>query len=71
MREHAQALYGFLTVSERDFFEGLLGVTGIGPKIGLALLGHMPLAALQQAIAGEDTAILCKIPGIGRRVQSD
>jgi Holliday junction DNA helicase RuvA len=67
VREQAQSLYGFLTVSERDFFEALIGVTGIGPKIGLALIGHMPLAELQQAIASEEAAVLCRIPGIGKK----
>lgn len=67
VREQAQSLYGFLTGSERDFFEALINVTGIGPKIGLALIGHMPLAELQKAIASEDTTVLCRIPGIGKK----
>lgn len=67
VREISQTLYGFIYPAERDFFEGLLGVTGIGPKIALALIGHMPLRELQHAIASEDIATICKIPGIGKK----
>ena len=54
VRELSQTLYGFFNIQERDFFEALLGVTGIGPKIALALIGHMPVHELQQAISSED-----------------
>lgn len=67
VREIAQTLYGFPTPQEKDFFEALLNVTGIGPKIALALIGHMPLPDLQYAIANEDTATICRIPGIGKK----
>jgi len=67
VREQAQTLYGFFSVHERDFFEALLGVTGIGPKIALALIGHMPLSQLQQAIVNEDVTSICRVPGIGKK----
>ena len=67
VRELAQALYGFFTPQERDFYESLLGVTGVGPKIALALIGHMPLADLHRAIVNEDTATICRVPGIGKK----
>jgi len=67
VRELSQTLYGFFTVQERDFYEALIGVTGIGPKIALALIGHMSLEELQRAISNEDTAALCRIPGIGKK----
>jgi len=67
VREQAQTLYGFITSQERDFFEALIGVTGIGPKIALALIGHLPLSELQQAIAQSDTPTLCRVPGIGKK----
>lgn len=67
VREQSHALYGFISASERDFFELLIGVTGVGPKIGMALIGHMPLAELQRAIASEDAAVLCRVPGIGKK----
>lgn len=67
VRELSQTLYGFFSIQERDFFEALLGVTGIGPKIALALIGHMSLSELQRAISGGDTVTLCRIPGIGKK----
>lgn len=67
VRESAQLLYGFLTMEERDFFEALLGVTGIGPKIALALIGHMSLRGLHEAISNEDIKMLCRVPGIGKK----
>ncbi len=67
VREQAQTLYGFSFVQERDFFEALLGVTGIGPKIALALLGHLSLMELQRAISQDDIAALCRVPGIGKK----
>jgi Holliday junction DNA helicase RuvA len=67
VRELSQTLYGFFSIQERDFFEALLGVTGIGPKIALALIGHMSVHELQRAISAEDTAILCRVPGIGKK----
>lgn len=67
VRESAQALYGFSTMQERDFFEALLGVTGIGPKIALALIGHLSLEGLHSAITNEDTKMLCQVPGIGKK----
>lgn len=67
VREASHTLYGFLSAQERDFFELLLGVTGIGPKIALALIGHMSVGDLQQAIAAGDTATLCRVPGIGKK----
>jgi Holliday junction DNA helicase RuvA len=67
VREQAQTLYGFTMPHERDFFESLLGVTGIGPKIALALIGHMPLGELQRAIVNEDIAAITRVPGIGKK----
>ncbi|HEV8051793.1 MAG TPA: Holliday junction branch migration protein RuvA [Parachlamydiaceae bacterium] len=67
VRELSQTLYGFFSMQERDFFEALLGVTGIGPKIALALIGHMSLNELQRAISNSDTVTLCRIPGIGKK----
>lgn len=67
VREVSQTLYGFYTAQERDFFEALLNVTGIGPKIALALIGHMPLHDLQMAISQGDIPMLCRVPGIGKK----
>lgn len=67
VRELAQTLYGFFSHQERDFFDALMGVTGVGPKLALALIGHLPLVELQQAIAQADTQTICRIPGIGKK----
>lgn len=67
VREDAQILYGFLHREERDFFEKLTLVSGIGPKTALALLGCMELADLQAAIVQGNVTLLSKAPGIGKK----
>lgn len=67
VRELSQALYGFSTPQEKEAFEILLGVSGIGPKIALSLIGHLNLGDLQTAIAQHNIATLCKVPGIGKK----
>lgn len=67
VRELSVALYGFLDKQERDLFELLQNVTGIGPKMALNLIGHLNPVALHQAIHQDNTAILCKVPGIGKK----
>lgn len=67
VREDAHLLYGFATRSERDTFRSLIKITGIGPKIALAILSGMNADELALAIAGEDTARLAKVPGIGKK----
>src|SRR5690242_7490893 len=66
VREDSQKLYGFLNRSERDLFEDLLEVSGIGPKTSLCLVGHMEIRDLQAAITQGNTQLICKIPGIGK-----
>ena len=67
IREDSHKFFGFLTQQERDLFEILIGISGIGPKTALALIGHMEIAELQAAIAGGNIALVCKIPGIGKK----
>ncbi len=67
IREHSQTLYGFTSEHERDFFEKLMDVSGIGPKLALSLIGHLPLPELAKAIADNQLAKLCKVPGIGKK----
>ncbi len=67
IREDSHKSYGFLTSEQRDLFECLIEVSGIGPKTGLALLGHMEIDDLQFAIAQSNTPAICKIPGIGKK----
>jgi len=68
VREDQQALYGFRTTEELGFFTLLLTVTGVGPKVALAIVGSRPTADLQLAILQQDQAVLTAIPGIGRKL---
>lgn len=67
VRELSQALYGFLSIQERDFFETLMGITGVGPKLALSIIGHLSALDLHHAIQNHDLAALCKIPGVGKK----
>ncbi|HSW86766.1 MAG TPA: Holliday junction branch migration protein RuvA [Rhabdochlamydiaceae bacterium] len=67
IREDSHKDYGFLTREERDLFEKLNDVSGIGPKTALALIGHMDLATLHCAISKGDVNAICKVPGIGKK----
>ena len=67
VREQLQALYGFLKQEDRDLFEILLGITGIGPKTALALIGHLDLVKLAKAVASHDVNTISKVPGIGKK----
>ncbi len=67
VREDAMLLFGFSDVAERAFFELLLSVTGVGPKVALALLGAVPIEQLQLAIANENMVLLAQVPGIGKK----
>jgi holliday junction DNA helicase RuvA len=67
VREDALALYGFLRVSEKQLFEKLLTVSGIGPKLAITILSGMPAEDMIGAIRGNDVAKLTRIPGIGRK----
>ena len=68
VREDLQALYGFRTADELGFFELLLTVTGVGPKVALAIVGSRPVPDLQLAIIEQDQAMLVSIPGIGKKL---
>jgi holliday junction DNA helicase RuvA len=68
VREDQQALYGFKTAEELGFFNLLLTVTGVGPKVALAIVGSRPTADLQLAIMTGDQAVLVAIPGIGKKL---
>lgn len=67
VREDALQLYGFSSVEERALFELLLGVSGIGPKVALAVVSASPSDELRRAIARGDFARFEAIPGIGRK----
>jgi Holliday junction DNA helicase RuvA len=68
VREDQQALFGFRTSEELGFFNLLLTVTGVGPKVAMAIVGSRPTAELQLAIMQQDKAVLVSIPGIGKRL---
>jgi len=67
VREDAMSLYGFATDDQRDLFRILLGVSGVGPKVALAILGTMSPDDLRRAVLTEDAAALTAVPGIGKR----
>lgn len=68
VREDAQALYGFRTVEELGFFTLLLTVTGVGPKVALAILSSRPVTDLQLAVMQGDEAVLTAVSGVGKRL---
>lgn len=67
VREDAHLLYGFATEDERRLFRDLLRVTGIGPKIGLALLSGIDVDTFLRCVEAQDVDALTRIPGIGRK----
>ena len=67
VREDALQLYGFADGAERELFVHLLGVSGIGPKVALAVVSSAPPAELRRAIVLEDPARFQAIPGIGKK----
>jgi Holliday junction DNA helicase RuvA len=67
VREDELTLYGFANAGERVAFEALLGVSGVGPKVALAVLSVMSEDDLAQAVATEDVASLSAAPGIGKK----
>ena len=67
VREDALQLYGFASLDEKELFEALLGVSGVGPKVALAIVSGSAPAELRRAIARDDTARFEAIPGIGRK----
>ncbi len=67
LKDDEPVLYGFPGKKERDFFKVLIGVSGIGPKTALSLLGHLPLSQLFRAIVQEDLDALTRTPGIGNK----
>ena len=68
VREDQQALFGFRNADELGFFNLLLTVTGVGPKVAMAIVGSRPPADLQLAILQQDQAVLVSIPGIGKKL---
>ncbi|MDA2979481.1 MAG: Holliday junction branch migration protein RuvA [Actinomycetota bacterium] len=67
VREDQLALFGFGSIEERDLFDLLLGASGVGPKVALAILATLTPDDLRRAVAGNDLALLTAVPGIGKR----
>ena len=67
VREDSETLYGFATVDERRVFESLISAHGVGPALGLAILSVHGPDALRLAVADDDVAALCLVPGVGKK----
>lgn len=67
VREDAMLLYGFLTADDLRLFELLLGVSGVGPKVGLGILSVLSADDLRFAVLSDDAAAIAKAPGIGKK----
>lgn len=68
VRDDAMVLYGFSSTDERELFDLLTGVTGVGPKVALSFLSALSPVALRRAVASGDVAALTVVPGVGRKV---
>ncbi len=67
VREDALILYGFETQADRELFSMLLGVDGVGPKVSLSVLSTLNIDAVQRAVFTEDSDILSRVPGVGKK----
>ena len=67
VREQELTLFGFPNKEELELFRTLIKVQGIGPKVGLSILSHIPAETLRQAIASGEAAVLTRVPGIGAK----
>ena len=65
--ENDQRLFGFFTKNEKQLFEQLITVKGVGPRLGLTILSGLPAANLITAITGSDAIALSRVPGIGKK----
>jgi len=67
VREDALLLFGFFTPAEKEMFATLIGISGIGPKLALNILSHIPVTDLQTAVLAGDIKRLSTLPGIGKK----
>jgi len=67
VREDALTLYGFESQTDRDLFNMLLGVDGVGPKVALSVLSTMTLDAVQRAVFADEAELLSRVPGVGKK----
>ncbi len=67
IREDSHTLYGFISKEERDLFELLITVSGVGPKTAMSLIGHLTINVFYSAIKQNDPRLMSKVPGIGKK----
>jgi Holliday junction DNA helicase RuvA len=67
VRDDGLSLFGFENLAEKEAFELLLGVSGVGPKVALAVLSTLSADTLAQAVAAEDVALISSVPGVGKK----
>jgi len=67
VREDALTLYGFESQGDRELFNVLLGVDGVGPKVALSVLSTMTLDAVQRAVFADEADLLSRVPGVGKK----
>lgn len=67
VKEDSLSLYGFSSTEERELFETLLGVSGIGPKLALAILSHLSPDVLRSAVVNNQPEVLANVPGLGKK----
>lgn len=67
VREDALTLYGFESQSERELFNILLGVDGVGPKVAMSVLSTMTIDSIQRAVFADEADILSRVPGVGKK----
>lgn len=67
VREDALTLYGFEAQGDRELFNVLLGVDGVGPKVALSVLSSMTLDAVQRAVFADEGELLSRVPGVGKK----
>lgn len=68
VREDQWSLYGFSTPEQRTWFEMLLGVNGVGPRVAMSILSVIPVETLRQSLAQGDATPLTRVPGVGKKV---
>lgn len=68
VRDDAMILYGFISTDQRELFDMLTGVSGVGPKVALSFLSSLTPTALRRAVVANDAAALTVVPGVGKKV---
>jgi holliday junction DNA helicase RuvA len=67
VREDGLTLYGFISEAEREIFEALIKVNGVGPRLGIAILSTLTIEHLRDAVSRENSEVLTRVPGIGKK----